>query len=324
MSAIFLTEEDVRELINMQDCVEVVDEAFRRLASGQAHNMPRARVKGTGCLLHTMSASADWLELVGWKTYTTTRASATFHVAVYDSNSGSLQALIEADWLGRLRTGAATGVATKYMAREDASTVGLIGTGKQAETQLIAVCCVREIDRVEVFGRDAERRRGFCSKLSEVCGTEVIPVDSPSAAVADKGIVITATTSKQPVFAGAELSEGTHVNAIGSNFMKKTELDVDAVRRAGKIACDSIEQCRIEAGDFREALEQGITDWDRMHELADVVSGNIRGRDSSDQVTLFKSVGIAVEDVALAGELLKRAREQNRGVALPIPASPPT
>lgn len=319
MSAIILTETDVRELIDMTSSIEVVEEAFRHLAAGEARNVPRARVKGPGCLLHTMSASADWLNLVGWKSYTTTRSSMIFHVAVYDSQSGAMQALIEADWLGQLRTGAASGVATKHMARQDASTVGLLGTGTQAATQLMAVCAVREIKRVDVFGRNEDRRRRFCASLSEHCETEVVPVASPAEAVAGKDIIVTATTAQEPVFAGSDLADGAHINAIGSNFLQKAEIDVETVRRADRIVCDSIEQCQIEAGDFSVALEQGVTRWDAMSELSEVVAGRVTVRSSERETTLFKSVGIALEDVAMAGELLKRALEQGRGVPLPFP-----
>lgn len=313
MSAIFLTERDARELIDMPDSIEVVERAFKELAAGNATNVPRARVKGTGCLLHTMSAAADYLELVGWKAYTTTRSKMTFHVAAYNSQTGDMLALIEADWLGQLRTGAASGVATRHMAQEDASTVGLLGTGTQARTQLMAVCCVRDIQRVEVFGRNAERRKQFCSELSELCRTEVVPVELPQHAVSEKAIVITATTSREPVFAGSDLAPGTHLNVVGSNFLQKTEVDVETVRRSDRIVCDSIEQCQLEAGDFCQAFEQNVTDWSAFAELSDVVSGKHPGRAGEKEITFFKSVGLAIEDVAMAGELIARAKKSGRG-----------
>lgn len=316
MSAILLKEQDVRELIDMPASIAVVERAFQELAAGNATNIPRARVKGSGCLLHTMSASADYLGLVGWKAYTTTRSKMTFHVAAYNSQTGDLLALIEADWLGQLRTGAASGVATRYMAREDASTVGLLGTGTQARTQLMAVCSVRDITRVEVFGRDAERRKQFCAELSELCGTDVVSVDSPQQAVSEKAVVITATTAREPVFAGSDLAPGTHLNVVGSNFLQKTEIDAETVRRSGRIVCDSIEQCRLEAGDFCQAFEENITDWSAFIELADVLSRKQTGRASESEITLFKSVGLAIEDVAMAGELINRAKASGRGTPI--------
>ncbi|MBW3538782.1 MAG: ornithine cyclodeaminase family protein [Planctomycetes bacterium] len=316
--ALYLTEDDVRELMNMEAAIEVVEEAFRRLASGEAVNVPRARAQAPGIMLHTMSAAAEYLGLVGFKAYTTTAKNSRFHVALYDAGSGEMRALIEADHLGRLRTGATSGVATEYMARPDARVVGLFGSGRQARTQLKAVCTVRRIDRVDVFSPNAERQIAFAEEMSEYCGTQVVPVHSPEEAAAEKDIVICATSSKTPVFDGRALDEGTHLNVIGSNFLLKAEIDETTVRRANHIVCDSIEQCRLEAGDFVEALEEGAVDWPLMHELCDVVSGRQTGRAVPDDITLFKSVGLAIEDVAVGAEILERARREGLGRELPF------
>jgi alanine dehydrogenase len=318
MACLFLSEQDVAELIDMPRSIEVVEEAFRQLAAGHVHNVPRSRAPAPGILLHSMSASATYLGLVGWKNYTTTRAGMLFHVAAYSIETGEMQILIEANLLGQLRTGAATGVATKFMARPASSTVGLFGTGLQARTQLTAVCSVRKIDRVEVYGRDSDRRRLFAQQMSELCHTEVVPVDSPREAVSGKDIVITATTSKGPVFDGVDFAAGTHINAVGGNFLQKTEVDAETLRRSGTIVCDSIEQCRIEAGEFAQPLEEGVAEWESMSELKDVVAGSAKGRQADDEITFFKSVGLALEDVAMAGELLKRASEQGLGRELPF------
>lgn len=318
MPAIYLTEDDVRELIDMESSVELIEQAFREMAADRARNVPRARAMAPGIMLHSMSASAEYLGTVGWKAYTTTRQGARFHVAVYDAASGELMALVEADYLGQLRTGAASGVATEYMARPDAKFVGLFGTGKQARTQLKAVCTVRRIERVEVYSRDAQRRAAFAEEMSEFCGVEVVPSSLPDDVAAEKDIVITATSSKVPVFDGQSLEEGTHLNVIGSNFLGKAEIDVSTVRRADHIVCDSIEACRIEAGDFVAALEQGVTDWRLMTELADVVADRQTGRATPDDITLFKSVGLAIQDVALGTRVAELARQEGLGKPLPF------
>ncbi len=318
MPVLFLTEEDVRELMDMTTSIEVVEEAFRQMAAGEAGNVPRARASTSGILLHTMSAAAKYLGLVGWKAYTTTKHGARFHVAVYHVDSGEMVALIEANNLGQLRTGAATGVATEYMARPDAKVVGIFGSGLQARTQLKAVCTVRRIERVEVYSRNDQRRNAFAEEMTEYCATQVVPVRTPVEAASEKDIVICASSSRAPVFDGRVLDEGTHVNAIGSNFLSKAEIDVTTVRRADTIVCDSIEQCRLEAGDFSQALEEGVTDWRLMHELADVIVGRETGRARPEDVTLFKSVGLAIEDVAMAAEIVKRAREVGLGRTLPF------
>jgi ornithine cyclodeaminase/alanine dehydrogenase-like protein (mu-crystallin family) len=271
-----------------------------------------------GMTLHSMSAAAEYLEYVACKTYATTRRGAQFHLALYDAATGTMAALIEADFLGRLRTGAASGVATQFMARPDTRTVGVYGTGKQAATQLKAVCTVRRIERVEVYSRDAERRALFADEMSEYCGTQVLPAHSPDETAAEKDLIICATSSKTPVFDGRAIETGTHLNVIGSNYLSKAEIDVQTVRQAEVIVCDSIEACRNEAGDFVAALEAGVTDWRLMHELADVVSGRQTGRASPEQVTLFKSVGLAIEDLALGVRLLQSAREEGVGRTLPF------
>lgn len=317
MPALYLTEEDVRELLDMEIAIEVVEEAFRHLADGTAVNVPRMRARAPGMCLHTMSATAEYLGTAGWKAYTTTKEGARFHVGLYSIATGEPTAVIEANFLGQLRTGAASGVATEYMARPDAKVVGLFGAGLQARTQLKAVCTVRRIELVEVYSRDEERCRLFCEQMSELCGTRVVPSRTPDAVATEKDIVICATASRAPLFEGRVLDEGTHLNVIGSNYLNKAEIDVATVRRADTIVCDSIEQCKLEAGDFVQALEDGAVDWSNMRELADVVSDRETGRKTPECITLFKSVGLALEDVALGTKLVELAIKEGMGQPLP-------
>ncbi|MHB8736957.1 MAG: ornithine cyclodeaminase family protein [Terriglobales bacterium] len=318
MSALYLTEADVTRLIDMRSAVEAVEEAFRKLAAGEAMNVPRARAQGPGIVLHSLSAAAAYLGLVGWKCYTTTRGGARFLVGLYDTASGDLAALVEADRLGQLRTGAATGVAAEWMAPREAGEMGLFGTGRQAETQLAAVAVVRPLKRAFVYGRDAERRAAFAARMSVQLGFEVSPVDRPLQAAEELPIVVTATTSRAPVFDGAWLAKGALVAAVGSNWLNKAEIDTTVVRRADTVVCDSIAACRQEAGDFRDALDKGIFDWSRAVELADVVAGRTAGRGRADGIALFKSVGLAIEDVALGAKLLELARREGAGLELPF------
>lgn len=317
MPALYLTEDDVRDLMDMEVAIPVVRTAFEQLAAGAAQNVPRVRAKAKGVMLHNMSAGAEYLGMVGFKAYTTTAGGARFHVVVYNSD-GEMLAIIEADHLGRLRTGAASGVATEYMARPDSAAVGIFGTGRQARTQLKAVCTVRNIERVDVYSPNAEHCRQFAEEMSEWCLTNVTAVFAPDDAAAEKDIVITATSSRTPVFDGGVIDEGTHLNVVGSNFLTKAEVDVNTLRRADHIVCDSVEQCRLEAGDLAAGVAEGIRDWHAMHDLADVVAGRKTGRATPDDITLFKSVGMAVEDVAMAAEILKRAQAAGLGKRLPF------
>jgi len=317
MAAIYLTEADVERLLDIRVAIEVCDEAFRRWGAGEADNVPRVRAQVPGIVLHTMSAAASYLGMVGWKCYTTTRKGARFHLGLANLD-GEMLALVEADRLGQLRTGATTGVAAAAMALPLASEVGLFGAGWQAQAQLEAVAAVRPIEVVYVYSRDERRRTEFAERMSARLAIDVRPVDRPQEAAADLPIVITATSSRAPVFDGNDLAEGALVCAVGANWLSRTEIDSTVVRRADNIVCDSVKACQAEAGDFVEALEKGIFDWSRAVDLADVLSGRATARNTRDSITLFKSVGLALEDVALGAKLLQRAGEQGVGCELPF------
>jgi ornithine cyclodeaminase/alanine dehydrogenase len=318
MATLFLREDDVRKLLTMDSAIEAVEDGFRRLAAGEAMNVPRRRARTTQVILHTMSAAAEPYRLIGFKAYTTSGEGNRFHAVLYDGLTGQLQAIVEADWLGRVRTGAASGVATQYMARPDCSEVGIFGAGAQARTQLQAMCRVRPIREARVYSPNQERRERFAREMESLCQIPVLPVHRPEEAAVDMDIIVTATSSREPVLRGAWLSEGTHINAIGSNARNRAELDVDTVRRADIIATDSVEQCQIEAGDFVEPIEQGVLHWARVKELADVITGRQTGRAAPENITLFKSLGIAMEDLAVAARVLPLARERGLGTELPI------
>jgi ornithine cyclodeaminase/alanine dehydrogenase-like protein (mu-crystallin family) len=255
---------------------------------------------------------------MGLKVYTVAHGAARFVVLLYRATTGELAAIIEADFLGQMRTGAATGVATKYMSRLEASSTGIIGTGLQARTQLQAVSEVRKLESVRAFGRDPVRRADFCQEMNERFGLPMIAVASAEEAVRDADIVITMTNTVKPVVSGAWLAPGTHVNAAGANFAFRRELDSDAVSRAGLIAVDSKEQAQIEAGDLIEAFKQDPAGWGRVCELGEIVSGKLPGRNGAEQITLFKSVGIATWDIAVAARVFERAEHQGLGRHVPL------
>ncbi|HZT82508.1 MAG TPA: ornithine cyclodeaminase family protein [Gemmataceae bacterium] len=316
MPVLLLTEDDVRQVLTMDLALQAVEEGLRKMALDEVHNVPRARAQTDHAMLHVMAASAKTLGVMGLKAYATSRKGANFHVALFDGRTGALLALMQADYLGQVRTGAASGVATQYMARPDATEVGIFGSGKQARTQVQAVCKVRKVTRVQVYSPHDEHRRRFAAEMSELCQTEVVPVPRPEMAAEDKDIVITATASREPVLNGHWLAEGTHINAIGSNFLGKAELDVVAIRRAESIVVDSKDQARIEAGDFVQALEEGTIHWADVHELGQVIVGRYTGRAHPQDITLFKSLGIAIEDVAVANRVYQEAQRASIGRTL--------
>ncbi len=311
--ALLLKEHHVFELLDIRTAIAAVEQALSDQATGAATNRPRYRVATPTSQLHVMSAGNRRMGVYGLKVYTASRKGARFLVLLYESETGDLLAMMEADRLGQMRTGAASGVATKYMARSDAATIGVFGTGWQAESQLMAVCAVRAIESIRVYSRSQERRENFARKMAPVLGVEVAPVNTPEEAVTGQSIIITATTSREPVFDGKAVSPGAHINAVGSNFLSKSEIDTETIRRASVIAVDSIEQSRIEAGDLMPAVERGIIQWESVTELGRVVAGQTMGRVSDDDITIFKSNGIALEDIAVALEVYNRARERGTG-----------
>lgn len=313
MSILLLNEADVRGLLTMEMALQAVEEALRRMALDEAQNVPRSRCQTDHVMLHVLSAAVKSMGVLGYKAYGTSRQGANFHVGLFDGKTGELTAILQADYLGQVRTGAASGVATKYLARADAATIGLYGAGKQARTQLLAVCTVRPIKEIHVYSRNADARRGFCEEMTPLCGCPVLPAARPEDAARGKDIVITATNSRDPVLFGDWLSEGTHVNAIGSNFLGKAEIDLNTVKRAGCIAIDSKEQGKLEAGDFRAALDAGALHWPDVRELGAILVGRQPGRQNTSEITLFKSLGLGIEDVATAAQVVAKAKEQGVG-----------
>ena len=310
---LLLSEQDITELLDIETAIAAVEEVLRDQAEGYATNRPRYRVAMPASQLHVMAAGDKRLGVTGLKAYTASRKGARFLVLLYDSENGDLLAMIEGDRLGQMRTGAASGVATKYMARADADTIGIYGTGWQAESQLMAVCAVRKIKSIKAYGRNAERREAFARKMTELLRVEVTSVEAPEQAARGQSIVITATSAREPVLKGEWIEPGTHLNVVGSNFLSKAEVDVETIRRASIIAVDSIEQSRVEAGDLMPAIERGVISWESVTELGRIVAGRDIGRASEEDVTLFKSNGIALEDISTALRVYDLARERGIG-----------
>jgi len=313
MSVLYLTEADVGRLVTIDLALDAVGAAFRKIGCDEAENIPRRRCQTDQVMLHVLPAAAKTLGAIGYKAYTTTKQGARFYVTLFDARTGAMTAILEADLLGQFRTGAATGVATKKLARVDASTVGCIGTGKQARTQILAVCKVRKVKEVKVYGRDAERRKEFAGALSSEAGVDVTAVESAEAAVTGQDIVITVTNAREPVLNGAWLAPGSHVNLAGSNFLSKAEADVEVFRRAKLVAVDSKDQAKNEAGDFVAAMSAGVLQWSDVLEFAPMLVGRYPGRESPEAITVFKSLGLGIEDVALGARLLDLAKQQGIG-----------
>jgi alanine dehydrogenase len=306
--ALYLSEDDVTALLGPADALAAVEGSFERLARGRVDNRPRYRVPLQGGVLAVMAAADLELGFAGLKSYTAFGYDhARFIVLLFETGRAELAAVIEANRLGQLRTGAASGVAAKYLARPGARTLGVLGCGWQAESQ---VACIREavpsIEHVVAYCRTEERLLQFCRRLGAEAGEH-------HRAAAEQEIVVTATTAKDPVLRGEWLRRGALVCAIGANVASARELDNAVLERAAFVCCDSRDQARLESGDLVEPIAQGVLDWLEVHELQEVVVGGLQGRQSDDDVVVFKSNGIAAWDVAIATAALERARERGVG-----------
>ena len=319
-----LTEADVRRVLTMPMALEGVEAAFHRYGTDRAILHPRLRLlMPNRSYMHYMAAADTEAGYCGMKIYTSIRGGALrFVVPLFKAETGKLVALLEADYLGQMRTGAASGVATRLMARQDAKVCGIIGSGIQARTQLEAVAAVRKLEEVRVFSRSAERCDAFCREMSLRLGVKVYSAANSEVAVREADIVITATNSATPVVFGEWLSPEAHINAIGANFPQKRELDEEAVRRCGIIVVDSREQAKLEAGDLIAVLGEDASAWAAVRELADVVSGKLAGRTHDRQITLFKSSGVAIEDITVAAMVYEEAVKQGLGQHLPFAELP--
>ena len=314
--AIYLNEAQVRSLLTMDDAIAALDDVFVSRANGDAFNMPRRRLPTSTGIYNFMSASWPSHNLVGHKSYAGGKPGIQFHVMLYDTAKNELLAVIEANRMGQVRTGAASGVATKHMAADKRGmTVGIIGSGYQAETQLEAVTKVRHIASAKVYSREPANRANFAQRMSAQLDIAVEPADSAEA-VASADIVCTITSSSDPVLLGDWLHDGTHVNAAGNNSWMKRELDTKAVTMAEVVAVDDMEQAKTECGELMRAAETGRFSWESAVPIHDIVSGQKLGRLTESGITLFESQGIALEDIAVCEHLVKLARRDGIGKEL--------
>jgi alanine dehydrogenase len=307
---LYLTEDDIAALLTPADAVEAVEACFRRIAAGAVENAPRRRLRLDEGRLADMAASDLELGYAGAKVYAGFGEGAAFVVALFDATRPELVAVIEADHLGRLRTGAASGVAARHLGREGASSLGVIGCGHQAETQVACIrAAVPSLERVVAYCRTPQSLERFC----RATGAE--PGESHRDP-AEQDVVVTITTSRDPVLRGEWLRPGAVVCACGANVLGARELDNVVLDRAAFVCCDSKEQARLESSDLVEPIERGSLDWLEVHELHEVVAGELPGRQAADDIVVFKSNGIAAWDIAIAARAVELARERGVGRSL--------
>jgi alanine dehydrogenase len=299
---LYLSESEVQDLLSPADAVEAVEGCCRRMAAGAVQIAPRRRLDLAEGRLADMAASDLELGYAGVKAYAGFGEGAAFVVALFSTERPELVAVLEADWLGRLRTGAASAVAARHLAAPEATSLGVIGCGGQAETQVSCIrAAVPSIERVVAYCRTERDLNAFCKRVGAEAG------ESHRDAAAQQ-VVVTITTSRDPVLRGEWLRDGALVCAAGANNGTSRELDNVVLERASFVCCDWLPQAKLESADLIEPVETGVLDWLEVHELHEVVGGELPGRQSPDDVVVFKSNGIAAWDVAVAAAAVESAR----------------
>tara|TARA_Y100001960_G_scaffold46640_1_gene47028 strand:+ start:225 stop:1175 length:951 start_codon:yes stop_codon:yes gene_type:complete len=316
MSPIYLKEDEVNNLITVSEAINILENATIARSQGKIWNQPRYRLPIRNGNYNFMSASWPEKNIVGHKSYTAGKNGASFHNMLYGCEGEGLLAIIESNRLGQIRTGAASGLASKFLSRKSSSTLGVIGTGYQSETQIEAICSVREISKIKIFSRNKEKRELFKQKMTKILGDRIIISNSLDEVSDGIDILVTITNSVNPVVTSEMILEGLHINAAGNNSWMKSEIDIEAFNRFNIIVTDDIDQSKIECGELIRAVERGYFSWDKVIQLDSVISGSVQGRKSNRDITLFESQGIALEDLAVSEFVYKRAIQNNIGLQI--------
>ena len=317
---LYISDGEVERLATMADAIDCLEAAFRSWKSDGTATQPRTTLPLPGRrMLRTMAASLPALDAFGYKASFNMGGGGSQLVMLYSLSENRLIAMIEAGLLGLIRTGAASGVATRHLARQNAVTVGLIGAGTHGRSQLMAMATVRPIARARVFSRNKETRERFARDVGRELGIEIVAANSARAAVEGADILITATRGTESVLLGDWLVPGVHINAMGANAAGRRELDDAAVLKCDRVAVDDLAQSKLEAGELIGLVAAGRRRWDDFVELGDIVRGAQPGRKAAGEITLFNSLGIAFEDVAFARWIYDRAVERGLGKRLELP-----
>lgn len=314
----YLSEKDVQQVLNMQILLETTEQSLKDRALHQAIDIPRQRIYTPEGVQHMLQASSKAIGYTGFKYYYTRPTGRSFYVHLISIESGKLESIVEAAWMSMIRTGAASGAATRVLAREDASIVGQIGSGNQSIGQLEGVCAVRNITEARVYSRTRDKLEAYCKKMSGKLGIPVLPAASAEAAVRGTHVVNVITKSATPALKGEWLEPGMHINAAGSNALSRAEIDDATVQRCDYITVDSRGTAQKECGDLISSVEKGFLQWDYLTEIGDVYIGKAPKRTSPTQITLYESHGMGIQDIYAAAKALELARARGIGTQLSV------
>ncbi|HRE18282.1 MAG TPA: ornithine cyclodeaminase family protein [Rhodocyclaceae bacterium] len=317
--ALFLTEQDVRQVLTMPMALEGVEAAHRALAQGEAVDVPRARTRLPQTALHILQGALPGEGVIGYKAYTSNRSGNRFLVHLFDAAGGGLLAVLEADYLGMMRTGAVSGLAARMLARPEAKVAGVFGAGWQAEGHIRAIsAALPDLQTIKVCSRRRDQLEAFCARLQPQVAARLLPAASAEETVRGSDILGTVTTAAESLFEADWLAPGTHINAAGANALIRRELSESTVRRCDLVCVDTVATALAEAGDLLPLLEKGRLHARQLVELGDVLIGRHAGRQSREQITLFESQGLAIQDIAVAHRVVSAARAMGLGQQLPM------
>ena len=312
--AIYIDNEQVRELLPMDECIQAMEDAFRHEAEGLGGSLVRQTLFYPGGRQRLMIGSSPGFDTYGFKTY----GGGVNLVLAFSTSEHTLEAIVESRVLSELRTGAVAGLATKHMANDDASVIGVIGSGLQAKAQIEAICAVRPITKAKVYTRTAENRESFAEELRNDLALDAVAVETGEECITGSDVIVTATGSRDPVFAAEWLSPGAHINAIGATTPGRREIDEHTVGRCDVVVVESVAQAKVECGELMLAEDRGQFQWSQAVEMRHLVTGLAGHRPGRDAITLFNGLGVAMEDTAAAGVVLRKAKDLGLGVQLPI------
>lgn len=319
MSAIYIDENTAKSLINMDDTLKLVEESFTSYSEGKSYNMIRQRMRIRKGALHILPGAIPYKGVIGFKAYTSFRAGLIFKVHLYDAENGNPLAIIDANEIGRLRTGAASGIASKYMSKKDTHTAFIFGGGFQAEAQLEAVHKTTPLKKVYVATRKIENATAFADKMSATLNIEIIPTLNIEEDLPKADTIITITTAVKPLFEHTMINpNGVHINAAGSNALIRAEIPEKTIEAAEVISVDDKEVAEVECGDILPCLEKGRLHWNNISELGEIICGYRKGRVSENGITIFQSQGMGLQDIMCAEFIYRKAIAENLGKQLPF------
>jgi ornithine cyclodeaminase len=315
---LWISEADVTSLLDMGTAMAALEQGLQLEARGEATNMTKTHVAWSGGNLHAIGASFAGAGIVGTKTWAYTPKGSTPLLILFDSSSGALLAVIEAFALGQLRTASVSGVATRRLARPEARTFAIIGTGEQALPQAAAVVAVRPIDAIRVFGRHPERKAAFVGRVEEELGIRASGTDSVASAVDGADIITLVTRATEPFLHSAMVARGVHINAVGAITPARAEFEPGILDRCDPIVVDSVPQVQRLSHEFISYFEQGRKTWSAVMSLSALVAGGQERPQESD-LTLFKAMGMGISDLSLGIKCYRQAAEHGLGRSIPHP-----